>query len=506
VTKAKKIQRLLIANRGEIAVRVARAADALGIETVALFAPPDEGSLHVVSCTEAEAIDGETPSAAYLDIERILAIAKSRNCDAIHPGYGFLSENPGFAQACAQSEIIFVGPSPETISSMGKKIEARELMGKAEVPVIPGATMEQDLGSLHKEAQTIGFPLLIKASAGGGGKGMRRVDAAEELEAAVQGAQREAQGSFGDSTVYLERLVTPARHVEVQIVGDAHGDIRHVGTRDCSAQRRYQKVVEEAPAPGLPPEVAEALHQAALKAARAVDYVGAGTVEFIVGPELDFYFLEMNTRLQVEHPVTEEVYGVDLVNAQLRIAMGEKLEDILGEPTPRGVAFECRIYAEDPANNFLPSPGPLLTFIAPEGPGIRVDTGVRSKDDISPFFDPMIAKIVAYGPTRQAALARMGAALKQTVILGTRTNLAFLADIIKHPEFIQAAVDTGFLAREFSSWTHPSKEASDEVFAAMSVHGALWETKGGRAAGGPLRDSASPWKPGAVSLKPKARS
>jgi len=488
------IRRLLICNRGEIAVRICRSARAMGIHTVGLYSKVDSKALHARYVDQAAALPGDDPRGAYLDMDAILQIAAEFDCDAIHPGYGFLSENADFSDRCQQAGIRFVGPAPDTIRAMGGKIRARELMEKAGVPVIPGHHEEED-DRLIEGAGEIGFPLLVKASAGGGGKGMRMVESADELPEALAAARREASGSFGDATVYLEHLVRPARHVEVQILGDMHGNVVHMGERDCSAQRRYQKVVEQAPAPDLPDEVRTALCATAVQAAKAVDYVGAGTVEFVLGPDDSFYFLEMNTRLQVEHAITEEVFGVDLVEAQLRVAAGETLRFQQDDLVGRGFSIECRIYAEDPAAGFLPAPGRLLTFVMPSGPGIRVDTGVQAGDIISPDYDPMIAKLICSAADRGAALRRMSGALGETVILGTRTNIGFLADLLA--AMGETTVDTQFIEREMSDWQARS-ELSDLAYGAVAVFDALESGTRAGTAGTGDSDPYSPWRPGAV--------
>ncbi|MBX6742018.1 MAG: biotin/lipoyl-binding protein [Acetobacteraceae bacterium] len=438
---------LLIANRGEIACRVIRTARRLGIRTVALFSEADASALHVQMADLAYPIGPARAADSYLRLDRILEAARASGAEAIHPGYGFLSENAEFAEACAAAGIAFVGPPPAAIRAMGSKAESKRLMEQAGVAVVPGYHGEdQDEDRLAAEARRIGFPVLIKASAGGGGKGMRPVLHAEEFAAQLAGARREAKAAFGDDRVLLERYLQRPRHVEVQVFADSHGNTIHLHTRDCSVQRRHQKVLEEAPAPDLPPALRERLHEAAIAAARAVGYVNAGTVEFIVEGD-DAFFMEMNTRLQVEHPVTEMVTGLDLVEWQLRVAAGEPLP-LREAPPVHGHSVEVRLYAEDPARDFRPSTGPLRRFHLPDpAPDLRIESGVRQGDAITPFYDPMIAKLVAWGPDRPAALARLGAALAEARIAGIASNLGFLQRLVMHPAMHAAELDTGFAAR-----------------------------------------------------------
>jgi 3-methylcrotonyl-CoA carboxylase alpha subunit len=434
---------LLIANRGEIACRVMRTARAMGIRTVAVYSDADRDSLHVAMADEAYRIGEAAPRASYLRIEAILEAARLSGAEAIHPGYGFLSENAAFAEACAAAGIVFVGPPPAAIRAMGDKASAKALMQKARVPVVPGYHAEdQEQSRLAREAASIGFPLLIKASAGGGGKGMRVVRNQDEFAAALAGAQGEAASAFGDSRVLLERYLQKPRHIEIQVFADKNGRCVSLFERDCSVQRRHQKVLEEAPAPGIKPAMRAAMGEAAVAAAMAVGYVGAGTVEFIA-EDGAFFFMEMNTRLQVEHPVTEGVTGLDLVEWQLRVAAGEKLPE--PPAAPSGHAIEARLYAEDPGRNFLPSVGRISHLRLPDG--IRVETGVRAGDTVTPDYDPMIAKLVATGEDRAEALRLLEAALAATEVVGVRTNAALLLATIRHPEFRAGGVDTGFLAR-----------------------------------------------------------
>jgi 3-methylcrotonyl-CoA carboxylase alpha subunit len=445
-TAPRPLRRLLVANRGEIACRIMKTAKAMGIETVAVFSDADAEALHVTSADLAHRLGPAPARESYLDAEKILAAARATEADAIHPGYGFLSENADFAEAVVAAGLIFVGPPASAIRAMGSKAAAKALMETAGVPLVPGYHGDdQSDDRLAAEAVRIGFPVLIKASAGGGGKGMKVVERAQDLVETLRSARREAKAAFGDDRVLIEKYLTRPRHVEVQVFADAYGETIHLFERDCSLQRRHQKVVEEAPAPGVTPERRAAMGAAAVEAARAVGYVGAGTVEFIA-EDGDFFFMEMNTRLQVEHPVTEAITGLDLVEWQLRVARGEPLPLAQDAVPLVGHAVEVRLYAEDPARDFLPQIGRLarLRFAG----GIRVDTGVVEGDEISRHYDPMIAKLIAHGPTREAAIARLEAALAATELDGPATNLAFLERLIGHPGFRTNAHDTGFIARE----------------------------------------------------------
>ncbi|TCZ55074.1 acetyl/propionyl/methylcrotonyl-CoA carboxylase subunit alpha [Roseicella aquatilis] len=460
---------LLIANRGEIACRIIRTARRMGLRTVAVFSEADASALHVEMADAAIPIGPARASDSYLRIDRILDAARASGAEAIHPGYGFLSENAAFAEACAEAGIAFVGPPPAAIRAMGSKAESKRLMEAAGVPIVPGYHgEEQDEARLSHEAARIGFPVLIKASAGGGGKGMRPVLAAADFAAQLAGARREAKAAFGDDRVLLERYLQKPRHVEVQVFADSQGNTIHLHTRDCSVQRRHQKVLEEAPAPDLSPALRARLHEAAVAAARAVGYVSAGTVEFIVEGE-DAFFMEMNTRLQVEHPVTEMVTGLDLVEWQLRVAAGEPLPRAEAPP-PRGHSVEVRLYAEDPAQDFRPSTGPLRRFALPDSaPDLRIESGVREGDAITPFYDPMIAKLVAWGPDRGAALARLGAALDACRIAGITSNLGFLQRLVAHPAMRAAELDTGFAARFAADLRPPPRPAPPLALAAAAL-------------------------------------
>jgi 3-methylcrotonyl-CoA carboxylase alpha subunit len=447
-------KKILIANRGEIACRVAATARRLGIETVAVYSEADANAQHVKACDEAVLIGAPAPRDSYLQWERILAAAKATGAQAVHPGYGFLSENEAFAQACADAGVVFIGPPPSAIQAMGLKAESKRLMEAANVPLVPGYHgADQDPALLKREADRIGYPVLIKASAGGGGKGMRAVFSADEFDAALASCKREAINSFGDDAVLIERYVQRPRHIEIQVFGDTHGDCVYLFERDCSVQRRHQKVLEEAPAPGMTPERRAQMGEAAVAAAKAVGYVGAGTVEFIAEQDGRFYFMEMNTRLQVEHPVTEAITGQDLVEWQLRVAEGQPLPLRQHELTMRGHAIEARICAENPDGGFLPATGTLdvarwPAHVAFQRGDVRIDAGVREGDAISPYYDSMIAKLIVWGEDRAQALARLDAALRDTHIVGLHTNVAFLRRCAATASFAGADLDTGLIERE----------------------------------------------------------
>ncbi|MGH3288212.1 MAG: acetyl-CoA carboxylase biotin carboxylase subunit, partial [Streptosporangiaceae bacterium] len=437
------ISKLLIANRGEIAARIIRTAHALGIATVAVYSDPDAEAPYVTQADQAVRLPGAAPADTYLRGEAIIAAAATTGASAVHPGYGFLSENAAFARACAEAGLIFVGPSPDTIQAMGDKVAAKAMMAAAGVPVLPSVT------TTHGEitASSVGFPLLVKAAFGGGGRGMRLVTDPAQLDEAVQSARREAAAAFGDGTVFGERYVPDPRHVEVQILGDAHGDVVHLFERECSIQRRYQKIVEESPSPAVDGELRQRLTAAAVTAGRAAGYTGAGTVEFVLDRDGSFYFLEINTRLQVEHPVTEAVTGLDLVELQLRVAEGEPLPPEVREAAITGHAIEVRLYAEDVPSGFLPVTGTLHRFSIPSGPGLRVDTGYADGSIVSPHYDAMLAKVIAHGRTRADAARRLARALRTAQIHGLTTNRDLLVAILREPEFLAGATDTGYLTR-----------------------------------------------------------
>ena len=442
------IRKVLIANRGEIAVRIMRSCREMGIRTVAVFSEADRTSRHVMYADEAYLIGPAIATNSYLNIEKIIEVAKASRADAIHPGYGFLSENATFARRCQEEGIIFIGPRPETIEMMGDKIEARKCMEKAGVPIVPGT--EEPLQSVEEAIQLcnrIGYPVMLKASMGGGGKGMRLIHHEGEVEEAYNMARSESLSSFGDNTVYLEKFVEEPHHIEFQILGDNHGNAIHLFDRECSIQRRHQKIVEESPSPFLTPELREEMGRCAVRAAQAVNYSGAGTIEFLVDKHRHFYFLEMNTRLQVEHPVTEEVVGVDLVKEQIRVANDEVLHLKQEDIHQRGHAIECRICAEDTENNFIPSPGIIKQLMEPNGIGVRIDSYVYEGYEIPIYYDPMIGKLIVWATTRQYAIERMRRVLYEYKITGLKTNLNYLKRIMHNPDFVRGEYNTLFIEK-----------------------------------------------------------
>lgn len=462
-------KKVLIANRGEIAVRIIRACRELGLETVAVFSEADRNALHVRYADEAHLLGPAPSRESYLRADKILDIAKRTGADAIHPGYGFLAEREDFAARCHDLGITFIGPKPSSIAAMGDKAEARATVIKAGVPVVPGT---EDVGNMTNDdllriAPQIGFPLLIKATAGGGGKGMREVRSLEEMPTLLQSARREAEAAFGDGNVYLEKLVEGARHIEFQIIADSHGNVIHLGERECSIQRRHQKLVEESPSPFLDDELRKKMGNVAVKAAQAVDYINAGTIEFLVDKDRNFYFLEMNTRLQVEHPVTEMVTGIDIVAEQIRIARGRQLSYTQEQIKFNGHAMECRVNAEDPFNNFIPSTGQITHSILPTGPGVRVDTGVYPGFQITPYYDPMIAKLIVWGETRAQAILRMRRALEEYRIVGVRTNIPFHQTLMDSHRFMGGQFDTRFVEERFSMEAASSLDESQAEIAAI---------------------------------------
>jgi 3-methylcrotonyl-CoA carboxylase alpha subunit len=462
----KPIDTLLVANRGEIACRVMHTAKAMGIQTVAVHSAIDVNARHVREADAAVNLGGAKPADSYLLVDKLIAAAQASGAQAIHPGYGFLSENAGFARAIEAAGLIFLGPPAAAIDAMGSKSAAKALMEAAGVPLVPGYHGEaQDAQTFCDAATRIGYPVLLKATAGGGGKGMKVVERESELAEALASAQREAQSSFGDSRMLVEKYVLKPRHVEIQVFADSHGNCLYLNERDCSIQRRHQKVVEEAPAPGLTPALRRAMGEAAVKAAQAIGYVGAGTVEFLLDERGDFFFMEMNTRLQVEHPVTELITGLDLVAWQIRVARGEALP-ITQEQVPLiGHAIEVRLYTEDPDNDFLPATGTLALYReAAAGPGRRVDSGVSEGDEVSPFYDPMLGKLIAWGENREEARLRLLAMLKETCVGGVRTNLAFLIRVLAHPAFAAAELDTGFIPRHEMQLLPPVTELPTEFW------------------------------------------
>ena len=481
---------LLIANRGEIACRIIRTARRLGIETIAVYSEADASARHVRLADRAFLLGPAAARESYLSVEKILAVAKEAGAEAIHPGYGFLSENADFAEACARAGVVFVGPSASSIRAMGSKSEAKSLMEKFDVPLTPGYHGDdQDPARLAKEADRIGYPVLIKASAGGGGKGMRRVDSATDFAAALASCKREAASSFGSDHVLVERYIERPRHIEVQIFGDTHGNYVYLFERDCSVQRRHQKVLEEAPAPGMTEERRAAMGRSAVRAAQAVSYAGAGTVEFIADPSGTFYFMEMNTRLQVEHPVTEQITGMDLVEWQLRVAAGEKLPRTQEELSIRGHAIEARIYAENPDAGFLPSTGRLVHLVPPaESEHVRVDTGVEQGDAITPHYDPMIAKLIVWGEDRGEALARMASALDRYEIVGVANNVEFLGRLVRSESFAKANLDTALIERERDALLPAERKMPDSAWLVAAAAELVKRTAA-------ASREASPWAP-----------
>jgi 3-methylcrotonyl-CoA carboxylase alpha subunit len=486
---------LLIANRGEIACRVARTAKRLGMRVIAIYSEADKDALHVAMADEAHLLGPAPAAESYLNVERIVAAAKASGAEAVHPGYGFLSENAEFAEACARAKIVFVGPPAKAMRAMGDKARAKDLMEKTGVPLVPGYHgADQGEKTLKAAAQKIGYPVLIKASAGGGGKGMKIVERPADFSEALASAKREAKSAFGDDRVLVEKYLTRPRHIEMQVFADAHGNCIHLWERDCSIQRRHQKVLEEAPAPGMTEKRRAAMGKAAVAAAKAVGYVGAGTIEFIANPSGQFFFMEMNTRLQVEHPVTEMITGFDLVEWQLRVASGEKLPLLRDRVKPKGHAIEARLYAEDPERGFLPSTGRLahLAFPGEEPKRVRVDTGVRAGDAISVHYDPMIAKLVVWGEDRAAALARLSAALDRCQAVGPATNIAFLARIARHPAYARGEVDTGFIERHRKDLLPPLEPATDRELALAALALLLMRVEEAKRH---AQASADPWSP-----------
>ncbi len=489
-------RKILVANRGEIACRVIKTARSLGIATVAVYSEADANARHVRVADEAVLIGPAAARESYLVAERILEAARQTGAEAVHPGYGFLSENEDFAEACELAGIAFIGPPASAIRAMGSKSAAKALMERAGVPLTPGYHGDnQTPAFLAAEAERIGYPVLIKASAGGGGKGMRRVDAARDFEAALASCQREARNAFGDDHVLVEKYVLKPRHIEIQVFGDRHGHCVYLFERDCSVQRRHQKVLEEAPAPGMTPERRAAMGKAAVDAAKAVGYVGAGTVEFIANQDGSFYFMEMNTRLQVEHPVTEMITGLDLVEWQLRVAAGEPLPLAQEQLEIHGHAMEARIYAEDPDKGFLPSTGRLVHLAPPaESDHVRVDTGVEQGDEITPHYDPMIAKLIVWGEDRRQALARMRQALAQYRVVGVANNVDFLSRLVAVPSFAHAELDTGLIEREQALLFPPAREVPADVWLLAALAELLREQRLAEKKAAQSADPHSPWR------------
>lgn len=464
----RKIKKILIANRGEIAVRIIRACKELGIKTVAIFSEVDRRSLHLQLAHEAYNVGPALPAESYLAMEKILKIAKKAQCDAVHPGYGFLAENPWFVELLVDNGIIFIGPPVKTIQTMGDKIQARKLMQKVGVPIVPG--VEKTVTDEHeakKIAKQLGYPVLIKAAAGGGGRGMRIVHKGKEFQSLLRAAKSEAKAAFGDERIFLEKYLEQPRHIEFQILADAYGNVIHLGERECSIQRRHQKVIEESPSVVLDEELRHKMGEAAVKAAQACRYVNAGTIEFLVDKQKKFYFLEMNTRIQVEHPVTEMVTGIDLVKEQIRIACGERLKFKQDEIQHNGHALECRIYAEEPENNFLPSIGKIVRLKPSHGFGIREDSGIEEGEEISLYYDPMISKLIAWGKNRKEAIQRMSRALYEYQIIGVKTTIPFCLFVLQHPKFVEGKFDTQFVEEYFSQDSLKNRHQQYNIVAAI---------------------------------------
>jgi acetyl-CoA carboxylase, biotin carboxylase subunit len=489
-------KKILVANRGEIAVRVIRACHELGISAVAVFSEADRAALHVRRADEAYPIGPAPAPESYLNIERILDVARRAGVDAIHPGYGFLSENPKFARACQESGLKFIGPSASAMEAMGSKTRARQNMERAGVPFVPGSS--QGLSSLSEAreiASRLGYPVMLKAASGGGGKGMRLVETETVLASGFDAARSEAQRAFGDDEVYLERVVVNPRHIEVQVLADEEGHTVYLGERDCSVQRRHQKVIEEAPSPAVTPEKRRQIGELAVRAAQAVGYTNAGTIEFLADSDGNFYFLEMNTRLQVEHPVTELVTGLDLVELQIRIASGERLPFRQDNIEIRGHAIECRVCAEDPENNYFPSPGKITTLMEPAGPGVRLDSGIYAGWSVPMEYDPLLAKLIAFGRSREQAMARLRRALQEYAIGGIKTNLSLFRLILENEEFLAAKTNTGFLTR-WLDCSSKTSEGAEETVAALAggVFALMAESDPNSGISGANGNTISEWK------------
>jgi len=492
------IRKVLVANRGEIAVRVLRACREMGIRTVAVYSEADRANLHVQMADEAVAIGPPPAVESYLSMDRLLEAAHRTKCQAIHPGYGFLAENASFARRCEQEKITFVGPNSRALELVGDKIRARQTMEKAGVPIIPGMkSASKKLEEFIEAGRRIGYPVIVKASAGGGGKGMRIVREEKDLAPALDAGRREAASAFGDETVYLERYIEEPRHVEFQVLCDDAGNIVHLFERECSIQRRHQKLVEETPSTALDPELRNRMGETAKKVMRAAGYTNAGTVEFLLDKSGSFYFLEVNARLQVEHPITELVTGVDLVRQQILIASGEQLPFTQNDMRQRGHALECRIYAEDPSNNFLPSPGKILFLKEPSGPGVRLDSGIYGGWEVPIYYDPILAKLIVWAETRELSCKRMAAALEDYAVLGIRTTIPFLRDIVRHPEFAAGRTTTAFIGQHFDGWREDTEdpEARHAVLAVAALSEMQQKRPGARGAHGAVRsDEPSPWQ------------
>jgi acetyl-CoA carboxylase biotin carboxylase subunit len=466
-------KKILIANRGEIAVRVIKACQELEIKTVAVYSEADKAALHVQLADEAALLGAPSPLESYLNIDKIIAIAHQTKAEAIHPGYGFLAENSNFAERCEKEGIVFIGPNSKAMALVGDKLRSRQTMSAAKIPIIPGMQQKvADFDQLKKEAEKIGYPVMLKASAGGGGKGMRIVYSSDELKEAMEAGMREAKSAFGDESVYLEKFIEQPRHVEFQVIADHHGNVVHLFERECSIQRRHQKIIEESPSVALDDELRSKMGETAKRVIRESGYTNAGTVEFLLDKNEKFYFLEVNARIQVEHPVTEFVTGIDLVKQQIRIATGEPLPFRQEDVQQKGHAIECRIYAEDPENNFLPSLGTIHFVQEPTGPWVRTDSGLYSGIEVSMYYDPILSKLIVWGQDRNDAIQRMKNALENYIILGIKTQIPFLKAVIEHPEFMSGNTNTNFLKDHFPDWKMPELDQDEisKVLAVAAIH------------------------------------
>src|SRR5438270_2833835 len=478
------VKKFLIANRGEIAVRVSRACHEMGISAVAVYSEVDRASLHVRKADEAYPIGPAAAKESYLNIDKIISVAKQSGADAIHPGYGFLSENAQFARACADGGVKFIGPTAAAMDAMGSKTRARQAMEKAGVPFVPGTSRGVDsFEEAQAVAERIGYPVMLKAAAGGGGKGMRLVHSPDELQSALEGARSEAERAFGDNEVYLEKAIINPRHIEMQVLADEHGNTVYLGERECSIQRRHQKVLEESPSPIVDPDMRRRMGEVAVRVAQATDYTNAGTIEFLVDQQKNFYFLEMNTRLQVEHPITELVTGLDLVHLQIHIANGEPLPFQQDDVNIRGHAIECRIYAEDPDNNYFPSPGKITLLLAPSGPGIRRDSGMYEGWTVPMDYDPLLAKLIGYGTDRAQAIGRLQRALNEYFVGGIKTNISLFRRILRDPHFQAGKIDTGFLDRLLTTKTQPEGDVDPQAAEVAVIAAGMFALMGQPAAG-----------------------
>jgi acetyl-CoA carboxylase biotin carboxylase subunit len=488
-------KKILVANRGEIAVRIIKACQEMGIATAAVFSEADRLSLHVQIADEAVGIGPPPAVESYLDMDRIIQAARKTGADAIHPGYGFLAENAAFARRCEKEKIVFIGPNSDALELVGDKVRSRQTLEKADIPIIPGMKgIVKDPTAIKAEAQKIGYPVMIKASAGGGGKGMRVVFDEKDLTPALEAGMREAKSAFGDESVYLEKYIEEPRHVEFQVLADNHGHVVHLFERECSIQRRHQKIVEETPSQALDPELRARMGETARKVMQVSGYNNAGTVEFLLDKDKNFYFLEVNARLQVEHPVTELTTGVDLVHQQIDIAAGKKLSFEQEDLEQKGHAIECRIYAEDPHNNFLPSSGKILYFKEPHGPGVRHDCGIYSGWDVPIYYDPILAKLIVWAENREVACQRMIKALDDYVILGVQTSISFLRDLIGHPQFIKGKTTTRFIPDHFADWAGEQDSVEKQKLALLA---AAFDSLSGPTSGKGLqtakKETSSPW-------------